>query len=204
MVAVDEKAKTIRIRDSQLILLAVGIAFTLTASAPHLIIRLRPVYSITFSGYVMSATFGLVALLCFWMQLKTKANDLTVDLANRTVAYRSTFGERTLPLAGVSFTTRTTMTEALGNSVEGVAVQVEGNDLDLNVLNFTSDQHAVVDGFTGILANAATEETEQTLRSVATQAAQLPPHMLGQIFGALALMVGASFWLVARYVLSGP
>lgn len=205
VVTVDEDAKTIRIRDSQLILLAVGIAFALTASAPHLVVRLRPLASITFSGYVISATFAAVALLCLSVHLRHKANDVTIDLAKRIVEYRSGMGRsQTHRLADVTFTTRMTSTEALGNSVQGVAVQMEAGGLDLNVLRFTADQESVVDGFTGILANAAEQDAERTLASFSAHAEKLPPHMMGQILGALALMVGGAVWFVLAYLLRTP
>ena len=152
----------------------------------------------------MSGMFGLGSLLCFWVQLRHAANDVTIDLAKRIVdcTSGSTFRTRRIvPLGNVTFTTRTTLTEIAGNSVEGVAVHLQGDDLDVNVLNFTADQESVVDGFTGILAGAAEQAPAVTLGLLEAHAAQLPPHMFGQLFGLLALMVAGAFWLVATYLL---
>ena len=204
IISIDDSRNEIRIRDSNLVLNAVAVALSLVAVWPFAVVHVRPEYSVTLSGYVMSGCLAFAVVICAWLGLTKGSNDISLHLTENTVSLRSrVLGRlRTVPLSEIRFVVRDAPVVIMGNRTEGIAMFVEGASASDRVLHFVPEHAETVRALSDVLNRATERPAEETVRRVSAHAESLPKSELVALFGLLLLVVLAAFWGAARYLLA--
>jgi hypothetical protein len=166
-------------------------------------VRLRPVYHVTTSGYLMTGVLLAGAFVCLVLNLR-HASDVTLDLMQRMVVVRSAFRAQSVPLSDVGFPCRDSPIEVFGNRVEAVAIFVEGFGAPLRLLSVTPEHRTALFSVRDALAKTSSRPAAEALTRLRQEAEQLPKDDLKTLFGVLAMLVGAAAWAFAHYLLEGP